>query len=73
MEESQLIAAKAMNAMSDAMSNIGSKFNNLLDDKKEEETPSKKDAKPALDYKQPITSVLTPCIGDIINKSSNPI
>lgn len=71
-EESQLMAQKAMSAVNDAMANIGSKFNNIMDDKKDESVEKpEKNAKPQLDYKQPITAVLTPCIGDIIKKSSN--
>jgi len=61
-----------MSAVNDAMANIGSKFSNIMDDKKDESVEKDK-TKPQLDYKQPITSVLTPCIGDIIKKSSNAV
>ncbi|CAL6047627.1 Kinase [Hexamita inflata] len=66
MEETQLAANKVANAMSD----IGSKFANLAQTQEEKEA-AESSKKPQINYKQPITSVLTPAIGTIIKSSKN--
>lgn len=71
MEESMLGMTKIGNTMSD----ISNKISSLTASKEDnaDEKDKKSDKKQVVDYKQPITSVITPCIGQIIKESTNPI
>lgn len=71
MEENMLGVTKIGNTMSDISSKISSLTAPKDDDADGKD--KKTDKKQEFDYKQPITSVITPCIGSIIKESTNPV